>query len=141
MVYAHGPRVLIRQEWGCGCGGKSRGNQHPRFVRLLLSWGSGGRAALLRGSAHWGPALLALLARLWLLPALERVALLSLRLLPGAHAELGVLGAALGLGRLVGLKIGIILGRILAGLGIVVERDADGATVVAVILADDLLRV
>lgn len=65
----------------------------------------------------------------------------SLRLLPGAHEGLGVLGAALGLGRLVGLKIGIILGRVLTGLGIVVERDADGATVVAVILTDDLLRV
>jgi hypothetical protein len=64
-----------------------------------------------------------------------------LELLPGAHAGLGVSGAALNLGRLVGLIIDFLLGRVLASLGIVVERDADGAAVVAVVLTDDLLGV
>lgn len=62
-------------------------------------------------------------------------------LLPLLLLGSNVLGAVLSLGLFFVFKLNFLVGRLLAGLGIVVERNAYRTTVVAIILPNDLLGV
>ncbi len=76
----------------------------------------------------------------WLAGALQQLEAVDLvrgHVARHVGATLGVDGG----GCVARLGVVLLLGRVLAGLGVVVERDADGAAVVAVVLADDLLGV